>query len=256
MKNLQFIIVLVLITNVVYSQSAYMLNIKQGEKTVYAQTSEIDELKFAETSTFSCGQSILYAGELYPTVQIGTQCWFAKNLNVGQISNPWFGQTNNSIAEKYCYENIEASCITFGGLYEWGEAVQFKNGASNSTSPNPAFSGNVQGLCPKNWHIPTSAEFTTLSNSAAVGEHATKLFAYGQGDGFHPGTNTTGFSVLLVGYLEGVNYMGIPNFSRIWTLDNYNNDEARYLYLDYDSDLIRSFYRSKFDAYSIRCVKD
>jgi len=40
-----------------------------------------------------------------------------------------------------------------------------KNGATNTTSPSPAFSGNVQGICPNGWHIPTAAEFYTLSET-------------------------------------------------------------------------------------------
>ena len=54
------------------------------------------------------------------------------------------------------------NCTTYGGLYQWAEAVQYKNGATNATSPSPAFSGNVQGICPTGWHIPTSAEFTNI----------------------------------------------------------------------------------------------
>ena len=27
---------------------------------------------------------------------------------------------------------------------------------------NPPFTGNVQGICPSGWHIPTYAEFQTL----------------------------------------------------------------------------------------------
>jgi hypothetical protein len=54
---------------------------------------------------FSCGQSLTFAGESYPTVQIGTQCWFQKNLNVGTVKNTVFlsdSQQNNGIIEKYC----------------------------------------------------------------------------------------------------------------------------------------------------------
>ena len=80
---------------------------------------------FTFTTTFTCGDVILYGGETYPTVQIGTQCWFQKNLNIGTMINGNANQTNNGIIEKYCYNNLAASCITYGGLYQWNEAMQY-----------------------------------------------------------------------------------------------------------------------------------
>ena len=35
----------------------------------------------------------------------------------------------------------------------------------NTTSPSPAFTGNVRGICPIGWHIPTLSEFTTLQTT-------------------------------------------------------------------------------------------
>ena len=32
---------------------------------------------------FACGDTVDYEGQIYSTVQIDTQCWFAENLNVG-----------------------------------------------------------------------------------------------------------------------------------------------------------------------------
>jgi uncharacterized protein (TIGR02145 family) len=123
-------------------------------------------LRFPAPVGTACGQAVSYAGESYPTVQIGTQCWFAKNLNVGTMINSSASvdsQTNNGVIEKYCYNNDPANCTTYGGLYQWAEAVQYQNGASNTTSPNPAITGNVRGICPNGWHLPSDAEYCTLT---------------------------------------------------------------------------------------------
>ena len=101
--------------------------------------------------------------KVYSTVLIGTQCWFAQNLNVGTKLNVTENQTNNSIIEKYCYNNADASCDVYGGLYQWAETVQYLNGATNTASWTPVPTGNVQGICPGGWHIPSDAEWTTLS---------------------------------------------------------------------------------------------
>lgn len=89
-------------------------------------------------------------GKTYNTVLIGTQCWMKENLNVGSEMFSSY-QTNNNILEKYCYNDNSANCDIYGGLYQWGEAMQY------STTEG------VQGICPTGWHLPTDAEWTTLT---------------------------------------------------------------------------------------------
>jgi hypothetical protein len=76
-------------------------------------------------------------------------------------------QTANDTIEKYCYNDDPLNCALYGGLYQWNEAMQW------STTPG------TQGICPPGWHIPTYAEFQTLSSS--VGGDGNALKAIGQG---------------------------------------------------------------------------
>jgi uncharacterized protein (TIGR02145 family) len=117
-------------------------------------------------SLFVCGNSFVDTrdGKNYPTVLIGTQCWFAQNLNIGTRINGSGEQTNNCIIEKYCYNDLESNCNVYGGLYQWAEMVQYLNGATNSSSWCPVPTGNVTGICPTGWHIPTDDEWTTVTN--------------------------------------------------------------------------------------------
>ena len=48
-----------------------------------------------------------------------------ENLNIGTMVNGSANQLNNSIIEKYCYNNIEDSCNVYGGLYQWDEMMQY-----------------------------------------------------------------------------------------------------------------------------------
>jgi uncharacterized protein (TIGR02145 family) len=106
--------------------------------------------------------SVVYEGKTYPTVQVGTQCWLGKNLNVGTKIDVTKDQTKNGIIEKYCQGGLESNCDIYGGLYNWGETVNYLNGANNTTNWNPVPTGPVQGLCPNGWHVPTLTEWDIL----------------------------------------------------------------------------------------------
>ena len=76
-----------------------------------------------------------------------------ENLNIGTRIDGTTEQTNDSIIEKYCYNDAEDSCNVYGGLYQWAEMLQY------------ATSEGSQGICPDSWHIPTDLEWCTLENT-------------------------------------------------------------------------------------------
>ena len=61
--------------------------------------------------------TVTYSNKTYNTVQIGSQCWLKENLDVGTRINGSLQQTNNSVIEKYCYNDDPNNCTTYGGLY-------------------------------------------------------------------------------------------------------------------------------------------
>jgi uncharacterized protein (TIGR02145 family) len=175
-------------------------------------------------------------------------------------------QTNNSTLEKYCYNNDTANCAIYGGLYQWAEAVQYQNGASNTTSPSPAFSGNVKGICPTGWHVPSDGEFQTLEtflggvSVAGASMKSTTLLWSSPNTGAN---NSSNFSALPAGLRE----INTGNFDRIninayyWSsyangisnipfrdLGNNNSFSTRYTANSIDRNIELGF--------SIRCLKD
>ena len=72
---------------------------------------------------FTCGNSLFDVrdNQNYSTVQIGTQCWMASNLNYGNVIPSSSMQLDNCIYEKYCFGDNAANCITTGGMYQWDE---------------------------------------------------------------------------------------------------------------------------------------
>ncbi len=103
---------------------------------------------------FTCGNSFtdVRDNSAYPTVTIGTQCWIASNLNYGLRITGSGAQTDNCVAEKYCYNDDPANCSSHGALYQWDELMQYGNTPS------------AQGLCMPGWHVPTENDWTTLLN--------------------------------------------------------------------------------------------
>ncbi len=85
---------------------------------------------------WQCGDSVDYEGQSYSTVQIGTQCWIAENLNVGIFIPGSSTPTNNDTIEKYCYANNTSNCSIYGAFYTWNEMM----GYSTDTA--------IQGICP------------------------------------------------------------------------------------------------------------
>ncbi|GIV43671.1 MAG: hypothetical protein KatS3mg035_0794 [Bacteroidia bacterium] len=87
----------------------------------------------------SCGTSAPAATFTYstagcvPVASCGTQVFMQQNMDVGTMINDPAEQNNDSQLEKYCYNNVAANCATYGGLYQWAEAVG-EPYSSNSTS--------------------------------------------------------------------------------------------------------------------------
>jgi uncharacterized protein (TIGR02145 family) len=226
-------------------------------------------LRFPAPVGTACGQAVSYAGETYPTVQIGTQCWFAKNLNVGTMIGSG-DQTNNSTLEKYCYNNDPANCTTYGGLYQWAEAVQYQNGASNTTSPNPAFTGNVRGICPTGWHLPSDAEYCTLTTFLDATVNCTVFNSSGTDVGGKMkstiglwtspntgATNSSGFSALPGGYrITDGRFYAIGYDTYFWSSSESSSAGAVYRNLYYSNSKIYRNNLYKSYGWSARCTQD
>lgn len=193
---------------------------------------------------------IEYGGQSYKTITIGSQTWFAENLNIGTKINSTavgFQQTNNSIIEKYCYYNVEEYCNTYGGLYEWTEAMQ------NVTTPG------TQGICPSGWHIPTLAEMQTLQTY--VGNQAAKFVALGQP--YQPSqaftaTNETGFSALFAGTRNGFTryFEATLQAAYFWSSTENGSSYAYYLGLFYNDSNVNLYDYNKHMGFSVRCLKN
>ncbi len=92
-------------------------------------------------------------GNVYSTVEVGGKCWLGENLIVGTSVTASTTMTDNGTIERYCYGDNEANCDTYGGLYQWDEAMGYTN------------TEEAQGICPNGTHIPSSDEWKQMIES-------------------------------------------------------------------------------------------
>lgn len=189
--------------------------------------------------------TVTYQGKTYNTIQIGGQCWLKENLDVGVMIQGTQAQSKNETVEKYCYDNKKENCDTYGGLYQWNEAMAY------STTPG------TKGICPDGFHIPTTAEFETLKYSSDVSNNSTTLKAIGQGTGSGAGTNTSDFSALLAGYRDNNgSFYGLGGTTTFWSSTEYISLNAYTMYLYHNNNSVYMANGYMGSGVSVRCIKD
>ena len=232
---------------------------------LYVYTSNADKWKRVaydgETITL-CPETptVNYGGQIYYTVLIGTQCWMAENLNIGNMINGASNQTDNSTIEKYCFDNNISNCDTYGGLYQWNEMMQY------ITTPG------LQGICPEGWHVPTDEEWKQLEGEVDS--------QYGYPDpewdgsgwrGYDAGLNLKstsgwsssgngsdlyGFTALPGGYSDtGGNFDNLNYYAYFWS-SSEDSSEAWRRALSSFYVLMHRASLVKDDGYSVRCLRD
>lgn len=204
------------------------------------------------TGLFRCGDMLIddRDGQVYPTVQIGSQCWMAKNLNVGEFVSD-FDQTDNGIIEKTCYQNEPGSCLVFGGLYTWHQAMNWTD------------SEDRQGICPAGWHIPTRSEWDQLRRFLGYVDAGQQLKVGETHDPPWDGNNSSGFSALPAGVGHDRFFGRQGHWSVFWSATEVNDKYAWFAQLDrfwYPAPekykiLYLGDHFQKMNGFSVRCVQ-
>ncbi len=189
--------------------------------------------------SFTCGNNLtdIRDNKIYPTVQIGSQCWMAANLDFGIQIPDGTPQTDNCTPEKYLRPTSFVPRPTF---YQWDELMRYQ------TSPG------AQGLCPPGWHIPSASEWNVLLN-------------------FYPGAGQAGGylkdSLLVSGfhsYQHGFLYLnntwaftsGLDAGAMYWTSTTSGADRAVARGLNIFNPSVSMYPSSRQNAFGVRCLRD
>ncbi len=194
-------------------------------------------------------QTVTYEGETYNTVEIGDQCWFKENLNVGTMINGEIGQTNNGEVEKYCYDNDPANCDEYGGLYQWDETMQYTT------------LEGAQGICPVGWHIPTYEDWDLLTDFLGGQDFAGgTMKEVGTLHWLAPNTgatNESGFTALGGGAHDEINgFYHIGHYCRLWSSYEWTESEAGDRHMNNSYIECLQWITPKINSLSVRCIKD
>jgi uncharacterized protein (TIGR02145 family) len=228
--------------------------------TIYnscSNSSDQTTISFADNS-FTCGEVLTDPrdSKQYTTVEIGSQCWMAENLNVGSMINGTENPSDNAVIEKYCYDNNLDNCTQYGGLYQWDEMMQYSTGES------------IQGICPQGWHIPSDEEIKTLEMELGM----TQIEADANNSWRGPGVGTalldggsSGFNILFGGartngggwmYIEGSETY---EFGYLYTTTEHLTDNSkafRRCFRAGSTAVGRYDTFPKTYGFSVRCLKD
>lgn len=186
-----------------------------------------------------------------PFIVIGNQKWMKYSLNVGTRIAVATNQTNNGTVEKWCYDDLESNCDTYGGLYQWDEMMQGSE------------SEGAQGICPKGLHVPTDNEWKTLEMYLGLSQaEADSMGVRGSPNGnkLKPG-GSSGFNATFGGLGDRGSFAVKDTYGYYWSSTLYNESNAyrRILGSDMGWDWIqrdnqgnsRSLY-----GHTVRCLRD
>lgn len=178
-------------------------------------------------------------GQSYKTVVIGTQTWFAENLNY-ESSNSWH------------YLDDAVNGNIYGRLYTWESALTAcPNGwhlaSDNEWKVMEMFLGMSQEQADGNFQR-SNEPFTTVGRKL---KSISGWFEDGNGD------NSSGFIGLPGGYRAsngGYDFLGKDG--SFWTSTDYGNLMSNFRQLHYSEDWVFRSNTYKDTGYSVRCMKD
>ena len=241
--------------NSVYATSGAVFLLKPAGATCSLKTECIGGYCNGSSACDTC-VSFTYEDQTYSVVIIGEQCWMAENLNVGSTTDSvntgsdHSDMSNDSIIEKYCYDNDTANCDTYGGLYDWDEMMGYVETAG------------TQGICPSGWHIPTDGEQYELENYLKDdGETCVALRPSGTWDCATAGTKfksggTSGFGGLLAGFRYRTGSFGyLASRGSFWS-SSVSGSNAWSRRLGSTESRVDRHADNQTSGFSVRCVKD
>lgn len=189
-------------------------------------------------------------GAARDTIRIGTQVWRSINLNLSryrngdkipQVTDPaeWAALTTGA----WCYYNNDpATGAIYGKLYNW-YAVN-----------------DPRGLAPAGWHVPSDAEWATLTTflggEAVAGG---KMKETGKKHWIAPNkdaTNSSGFTGIPGGVRYNFEFSGIGSYCYWWSSTEHSTDYSWDCFLSYTTGFLFQTFNTKRNGFSVRCLRD
>jgi uncharacterized protein (TIGR02145 family) len=190
-------------------------------------------------------------GNVYHTITIGTQVWLMENLKttkyndgtdipfIEESAEIWHGLN----APGYCwYDDNVSNKEGTGALYNW-------------------YAVDTGKLAPEGWHIPTDAEWKTLTEYLG-GENIAggKMKEAGTAHWESPNTgadNASGFTALSAGYRGKAGFIPLGvGAALFWSSTEFDEADSWMRYLSFNNEAVGRNSGGKYHGFSVRCLKD
>jgi len=221
-----------------------------GDQRSFPTTPSVGAIVFNPSLTYGTVTDI--EGNVYKTIQVGTQVWMAENLRTTKYNDdtsiPLVTDNTawkNLITPGYCwYDNDPITYKSvYGALYNWYAASSGK-------------------LCPTGWHVLTEDEYEVLViYLGGLSDAGGKLKETGLTHWISPNTgatNETGITGLPGGrrYYDDGTFISIGELGYYWTSTEDEVIWGSMGILHYDSAVLEPDGYSKPNGMSVRCIKD
>ncbi len=250
--------------------------------TSYGEQRTFTTLEPSASNPFYCGIDSVtdYDGNIYPTVEIGQQCWMKENLRTtcyadgAAIPSGSGSELSDNTPYRYPPYGNSNNVPTYGYLYNWTAVMH----GEPSSIANPS---DIQGICPHGWHVPSSTEMTQLinfvssqsqygcnGNNTYISKALTATYGWNRPCSNNSCNanfnqllnNATGFSAVPVGSNgAGLCIAGFGDFGyicKLWTTTgpNYTGGGANHLRIDVSQVTVNHLLTCY--ALSVRCLLD
>jgi uncharacterized protein (TIGR02145 family) len=208
-----------------------------------------------------------HEGNVYNTVQIGTQCWTKTNMReVPANATDGTSSGASSNTEPYYYVNPDVDATVYGYYYNWPAANQ---------------------VCPEGWHLPDSTEWKTMLVYVSTAKETNDSYKYRCGgdstyiaralatDGDYwlrssvsesypcepeydlSQNNKTGFSAVPAGtWTPNNGFDRVGDIADFWISSMFASYDAYNYYLRFSYERVYRNNDMRWDAISVRCLRD
>lgn len=180
----------------------------------------------------------------------------AENLNIGEMVPGTENQANDTLIERYCYNNDTTKCDEFGGLYQWSEMMQLPS-RCNTESCADLIQEDHRGICPVGWRLFTYDDYEIVRGYKD--ENGDGIKGLRSTYGFS-GTNASGFSLTGAGMRTKLGaFDGLKEVMAWFRPEEYESDAANRahhgLFDNNDFAPAKENRDLKVNGFSVRCVK-
>ena len=190
-------------------------------------------------------------GNVYETVRVGADCWMRGNV----YSRHYAGSGDEIPVADIYRANLSSDTIenllSYGRLYSWYSALGVEEGSTSSPPANA--DGEVQGVCPTGWHIPTLSEMAALQLYDGAELKATGALWIGEVP-----NDASRFSIVPGGMYNAAlrRFENLKAYAYLWSADRVSSSVASAGCLPYVCDDFRFISLQKSNGCSVRCTKD